>query len=182
MNIQLQPTLQNEYVILEPLKESDFEALYKVASDPLVWEQHPNKNRYQREVFRTYFEGAIQSKGAFLVRELQTKEVIGCTRFYDYNAKDNSILIGYTFLGRNYWGGKFNPSMKKLMLEHAFTFVDKVLFHIGANNIRSQTAIQRIGASKIGEELVAYHGESSNINFIYCMEKKSEKSPSSSNL
>ncbi len=169
----LQPTLQNDFVILAPLKESDFEVLYKVASDPLVWEQHPNKNRYQREVFQTYFEGAIVSKGAFLVRDIQTKDVIGCTRFYDYNERDNSILIGYTFLGRSHWGGKHNPSMKKLMIEYAFTFVDKVLFHIGANNIRSQTAIQRIGAKKIGEESIAYHGETNNLNFIYCIEKTS---------
>lgn len=167
----LQPTLQNEFVILASLKESDFEALYKVASDPLVWEQHPNKNRYQREVFQTYFEGAMQSNGAFLVKDAQTNEVIGCTRFYDYNEKDKSILIGYTFLGRSHWGGKYNPSMKKLMIEHAFTFADKVLFHIGANNIRSQTAIQRIGAKKIGEESIAYHGETSNMNFVYCVEK-----------
>jgi len=167
----LQPTLQNEFVILAPLKESDFEALYKVASDPLVWEQHPNKNRYQRDVFQTYFDGAIKSKGAFLVKDANTNEVIGCTRFYDYNEKDKSILIGYTFLGRSHWGGKYNPSMKQLMLEHAFTFVDKVLFHIGANNIRSQTAIQRIGAKKIGEESIAYHGETSNLNFVYCVEK-----------
>jgi len=171
MNIQLQPKLQNDYVIIEPLKESDFEALYKVASDPLIWEQHPNKNRYQREVFQTYFEGAVESKGAFLVRDAQTKEVIGCTRFYDYNEKDKSILIGYTFLGKSHWGGKYNPSMKQLMLEYAFTFVDKVLFHIGANNIRSQTAIQRIGAKKIGEEVIAYHGETSTMNFVYCIEK-----------
>jgi RimJ/RimL family protein N-acetyltransferase len=122
MNFQLQPTLQNDYVILEPLKESDFELLYKIASDPLVWEQHPNKNRYKREVFQTYFEGAIQSKGAFLVRDVQTKDVIGCTRFYDYNERDKSILIGYTFLGRNCWGGKYNPSMKQLMLETCLYF------------------------------------------------------------
>jgi len=169
--MNLQPTLQNKFVILAPLKESDFEALYNVASDPMVWEQHPNKNRYQRDVFQTYFDGAIQSKGAFLVREANTSEVIGCTRFYDYNEKDKSILIGYTFLGRSHWGGKYNPSMKKLMIEHAFTFVDKVLFHIGANNIRSQTAIQRIGANKIGEESIAYYGETNNLNFIYCIEK-----------
>ena len=171
--MQLQPLLKNENLTLEPLKVSDFEALYKVASDPLIWEQHPTKNRYQRDVFQTYFDGAIQSKGAFLVRDAKTLEVIGCTRYYDFNEETKTITIGYTFLARSHWGGKYNPAMKKLMIDYAFQFVDKILFHIGATNIRSQTAIQRIGAKKITEKNIAYHGEQSNLNFVYCLEKKS---------
>lgn len=174
--MELQPTLQNEHVTLAPLKESDYEALYKVASDPLIWEQHPNPDRYKLDVFKNYFEGAIQSKGAFLVQDAITKEIIGCTRFYDYNEKDKSILIGYTFLARSHWGGKFNPEMKKLMIDYAFTFADKILFHIGSNNIRSQTAIQRLGAKKIGEEMIAYHGESKKLNLIYSIENKKSSS------
>jgi len=174
--INLQPTLQNEHVTLAPLKESDFEVLYKVASDPLIWEQHPNPDRYKLDIFKNYFEGAIQSKGAFLVQDSKTKEIIGCTRFYDYNEKDKSILIGYTFLARSHWGGKFNPEMKKLMIDYAFSFADKILFHIGSNNIRSQTAIQRLGAKKIGEEMIAYHGESKKLNFIYSIENKKSSS------
>jgi RimJ/RimL family protein N-acetyltransferase len=168
----LQPILQNETVILQPLKECDFEALYKVASDPLVWEQHPNKNRYQREVFENFFKGAMESGGAFLAKDAKTGEVIGSSRFYDYHEEKNEILIGYTFLGRKFWGGTYNPAMKQLMLAHAFQFVDAVLFHIGAQNIRSQTAIEKLGAKKTGEEPVAYYGEQNNLNCIYWIEKK----------
>jgi len=170
--MQLQSSLKNEYVILEALKDSDFEDLYKVASDSLIWEQHPTKNRYQRDVFQNYFEGAILSKGAFLVRDAKTLAIIGCTRYYDLNKETKTITIGYTFLARSHWGGIYNSSMKKLMIDYAFQFVNKILFHIGANNIRSQTAIQRIGAKKITEKTIAYHGEQSNLNFIYCIEKK----------
>ncbi len=172
MNFNLQPeNLQNELVTLVPLEEKDFESLFQVASDPLVWEQHPNKFRYQRAVFQNYFEGAIQSKGAFLILETKTNESIGSSRFYDYDQKDNSIIIGYTFIGRNFWGKEYNKSLKKLMLDYAFQYVDKVYFHIGAQNIRSQKAIEKIGAIKIDEQEVTYYGEDSKLNFIYVINK-----------
>jgi RimJ/RimL family protein N-acetyltransferase len=171
-NFNLQPeNLQNELVTLVPLEEKDFESLFQVASDPLVWEQHPNKFRYQRAVFQNYFEGAIQSKGAFLILETKTNESIGSSRFYDYDQKDNSIIIGYTFIGRNFWGKEYNKSLKKLMLDYAFQYVDKVYFHIGAQNIRSQKAIEKIGAIKIDEQEVTYYGEDSKLNFIYVINK-----------
>jgi RimJ/RimL family protein N-acetyltransferase len=169
MNIQ--PTLENDLIQLQPLEETDFEALYEVASDPLVWEQHPNKTRYQRDVFQTFFDGAIESKGAFLIIDQKTNAVIGSTRFYDLDEKNKSVLIGYTFYGRNYWGSTYNPSVKKLMLDYAFQFLDKVYFHIGAANIRSQKAIERIGATKVREIIVAYHGEPEKLNFEYVIEK-----------
>jgi len=172
MNFNLQPeNLQNELVTLVPLEEKDFESLFQIASDPLVWEQHPNKLRYQRAVFQNYFEGAIQSKGAFLILETKTNESIGSSRFYDYDKKDNSIIIGYTFIGRNFWGKEYNKSLKKLMLDYAFQYVDKVYFHIGAQNIRSQKAIEKIGAIKIDEQEVTYYGEDSKLNFIYVINK-----------
>jgi len=169
--LNLQPTLENEFVKIQPLKESDFEVLYAVASDPLLWEQHPNKDRCKREVFETFFKGAIESGGAFLVFDKQTGEVIGSSRYYDYSLENKSILIGYTFFARSHWGSKFNPALKKLMLQYAFQFVDSVLFHIGANNIRSQKAIERLGAIKIDELEVKYFGEESKLNFVYEIRK-----------
>jgi RimJ/RimL family protein N-acetyltransferase len=172
MNFNLQPeNLQNEQVTLVPLEEKDFLSLFQIASDPLVWEQHPNKLRYQKEVFQNYFEGAIQSKGAFIICDSKTNEPIGSSRFYDYDEKDNSIIIGYTFIGRNFWGKEYNKSLKKLMLDYAFQYLDKVYFHIGAQNIRSQKAIEKIGAIKIDEQEVTYYGEESKLNFIYVINK-----------
>jgi RimJ/RimL family protein N-acetyltransferase len=143
MSFDLQPTfLHNDLIQLIPLQETDFEELYLVASDPLVWEQHPNKLRYQRDVFQNYFEGAMLSKGAFLIRDSKTNEVVGSTRFYDYDGTENSVLIGYTFIGRKFWGTGHNKALKKLMLDYAFQHMDKVYFLIGAFNIRSQKAIE----------------------------------------
>ena len=162
-----QPILENAEMQLRPLQETDFEILFSVASDPLIWEQHPNKNRYQREVFLTFFEGAIKSGGAFLILEKATGEVMGSTRFYEFEPITSSVAIGYTFYGTKFWGGRYNPATKTLMLDHAFKFVEKVYFHIGANNKRSQKAIEKLGAKKVEERSIAYHGEENNLNFIY---------------
>jgi RimJ/RimL family protein N-acetyltransferase len=172
-SINLQPThLQDEYVTLLPLQETDFERLYLVAADPLIWEQHPQKDRWQRDVFANYFKGAVESKGALLVMDSATGDLIGCSRYYDYDAAAGSIFIGYTFLVRSHWGGSYNRSLKKLMLGHAFTFAETVLFHIGASNIRSQKAMERIGGVRIGIEDVAYYGEKSNPNVVYCITRQ----------
>jgi N-acetyltransferase len=172
MHFTIQPThLQDELIQLIPLQENDFEELYAVASNPLVWEQHPNKLRYQRDVFQNYFEGAMLSKGAFLIRDSKTNEVVGSSRYYDYDEKENSILIGYTFIGTKFWGNGYNKALKKIMLDYAFQFVDKIYFHIGAFNIRSQKAIEKIGAIKVDEFEVEYYGEDSKLNFVYLINK-----------
>jgi RimJ/RimL family protein N-acetyltransferase len=167
IHIDLQPTLENERVILRPLQEQDFDVLYNVAADPAIWLQHPNKDRWKKEVFSTFFEGAMKSGGAFLVIDKITGTAIGSTRFYDHNPEDSSIFIGYTFYATAYWGKGINPMVKALMLDYIFKFVNSVYFHIGAENIRSQTAITRLGAVKVGEQEVRYFGEPPKLNFVY---------------
>lgn len=167
-------TLQNERILFFPLKENHFEELYAVANDKLLWEQHPNKLRYQRDAFRNFFDGALLSNGAFIIRDKQTNEAIGSSRFYDYDEKSSTVLIGYTFIGRQFWGKGFNLAMKKVMLDYAFQFVYKVQFHVGATNIRSQKSIEKIGVIKITELEVAYYGEPSKLNFVYEITKKND--------
>ncbi len=167
----IQTTLENAELALIPLKMEDFNELYSVASDPLIWEQHPNKDRWQLEVFKVFFEGAMQSKGAFKIVDKTTGKVAGSTRIYDYNPEQDKILIGYTFLGREFWGTGLNRSAKTLLLDYLFQYVSKVQFHIGAQNTRSQIAICKLGASKIGEVDVAYFGEPIKSNYVYEIEK-----------
>ena len=169
MNVQA--TLENENVKLVPLNPNDFEELFSVASDPKIWEQHPNKDRYQREVFEKFFQGAIESIGAFKIMDKSSNEVAGSTRFYDYNPKENSIFIGYTFYATKFWGSKLNPQVKKLMLDYIFQFVDKVNFHVGKDNIRSQKAIEKLGAKKVDEVNVAYFGEPEKLNVVFEIDK-----------
>ena len=118
--------LENDRALLLPLTEDDFEALYAVASDPAVWEQHPNNNRWQRAVFQNYFEGAMQHKSGYKIIDKQTGEIAGSSRYYDYNPEENSILVGYTFYATKYWGTGMNTTVKKLMLDHIFQYVSKV--------------------------------------------------------
>ncbi|MGX5817217.1 GNAT family N-acetyltransferase [Chitinophaga lutea] len=175
MAFNVQPTLENDDILLRPLAEDDFAALYAVAADPKVWEQHPNKDRWKEEVFRNFFRGAMQSGGAFAIISKATGKIIGSTRFYEQDEQDNSVFIGYTFYGRESWGKGINPVVKQLMLDYAFRFVDKVYFHIGADNVRSQVAIGRLGAVKIMEESVAYVGEAPRLNYRYLLEKPAAK-------
>lgn len=143
---ELQPTLTGKLLLLRPLVATDFEALYSAASDPLVWEQHPQSNRYRRDVFERFFEGAMSSGGALVAIDRATGTVAGSSRYYDVDTENRLVVIGYSFLSRNYWGGSYNREMKDLMLDHAFRFVDTVQFQIGTNNLRSRCAIEKIGA------------------------------------
>ena len=153
MPFELQPILKSDVLELRPLRADDFEALYKVASDPLLWEQHPNSDRYKPEVFRKFFDEALQSGGALLVIDRKDDCVIGSSRFNCYDLVRSEIEIGWTFLARSHWGGAYNAELKRLMLAHAFKFVDNVIFFIGATNIRSQRAMEKIGGIRVGSKL-----------------------------
>ena len=172
MAINWQPLLENEFISLQPLQADDFEKLYKVASDPLIWEEHPNKNRYKREVFKTFFEGALASGGAFLIYDSANKEIVGSTRFYDYDEVKKTILIGYTFYAKAVWGKGYNYAVKNIMLNYAFQFVDKVILHVGAENYKSQRAMAKLPANKTGEIIVSYYGEADKLNCVYEINKE----------
>lgn len=170
--INFQPSLQDSLVIARPLLETDFDSLYLAASDPLIWEQHPNKNRYRQEVFQNYFTGAMESGGALLVKDAQTNAVIGSSRYSDYEEATNTVSIGYTFFVRSHWGTGHNYALKRLMLEHVFQYVDTVAFYIGAVNKRSQISLERFGAIKTGEVEMAYFGEAPKLDYRYAITKE----------
>ncbi len=172
MKFDKRPILENELVSIIPLVAENFEALYSVASDPLLWAQHPNKNRFERPVFETFFKGAMESGGAFIIYDKQTGKPIGSSRYYDIEDKKKSVAIGYTFFARDHWGTTFNRAVKTLMLDYAFQYVDNVIFHIGAKNLRSQKAIERLGALKIAELEMEYYGEPERLNFVFEMTKE----------
>lgn len=170
LNFNLQPEiLENKIIKLIPLQEDHFETLYEIASDPLVWEQHPIKDRYKKDVFKSFFEGALSSKGSFLILDQETNEVIGTTRFYDYNPEKSNVGIGYTFIGRKFWGGSYNAAAKKLLIDYAFKTVDSILFHVGAENIRSQKAVLKLGAVKRNE--IIYPDNGGVLHFEYELAK-----------
>jgi RimJ/RimL family protein N-acetyltransferase len=171
MNFDVQPTLENDLIKIQPLKPTDFETLYAIASNPLLWEQHPNKDRYKRDIFETFFKGAMESNGAFLVFDNKAGKAIGTSRFYGIDNNASSVAIGYTFVARDCWGKGYNKALKILMINYAFQFVDNVIFHVGAVNVRSQKAVGNIGGKKISELEMEYYGEPSKLNYIYKINK-----------
>jgi RimJ/RimL family protein N-acetyltransferase len=154
MEFELQPHLIGELVELRPLRADDFDALYAVASDPLIWEVHPEPDRYKEDIFRRFFATATESGGAFLVIDRKTSDVIGSSRYSHLDPVRSEIEIGWTFLARKYWGGRYNQEMKRLMLEHAFKFVDRVVFLVGPQNFRSRRAVEKIGGMERGRRIV----------------------------
>ena len=151
MPFELQPNLRGNLVELRPLRTDDYQGLYAVASDPLIWEQHPDNDRYREDVFKAFFREALECRGALIILDSSDGSIIGSSRFYGYQEDKSEIEIGWTFLARSYWGGTYNLEVKQLMLGHAFKYVSSVIFRIGPQNFRSQGAIKKIGASHVGE-------------------------------
>ena len=173
MAFDLQPHLTGELVELRPLAREDWDKLFAVASDPLIWEQHPEPDRYKEDVFSVFFQGALESGGAFVIIDRQTQHIIGSTRFYGYDAEKSEIEIGWTFLARKYWGGRYNAEMKRLLLNHAFKFVENVVFFVGEQNVRSRRAMEKVGAIEVGTTTRTYGNRPPAQNVKYVI-KKSE--------
>ena len=150
MTFEKQPTLIGELLELRPLRADDWDALFAVASDPLIWEQHPDSDRYKEDVFRRFFAEALESGGALVAIDRRTGKIVGSSRFYGYDPTMSEVEVGWTFLARSHWGGVYNGEMKRLMIEHAFRFVRNVVLLIGVDNIRSQRAAEKIGAVRDG--------------------------------
>jgi RimJ/RimL family protein N-acetyltransferase len=166
MPFDSQPYLRGELLELRPVRPDDFGALYAVAADPLIWAQHPDPDRYQEPVFRAFFLGALDSGGALVAIDRADGRVIGSSRFHGYDEAASEVEIGWTFLARSHWGGRYNGEMKRLMLGHAFRFVRTVVFLIGPQNVRSRRAVEKIGGvlsgtrpNSLGRESVVYRIE-----------------------
>ena len=138
---------QTEHFSFEPLTPNDFDALYAVANDPLLWEQHPEADRWKRSKFQHFFDGGIANDlGCFVIKEKRSRRAAGSSRFYGYDEADRCIRIGYTFIARTFWGTAANREIKEAMLMRAFNVVDRVFFDIGPQNYRSIAAVKKLGA------------------------------------
>lgn len=150
MSFDRQPTLRGELLELRPLHADDYQALFQAAADPRIWEQHPEPDRYTEPTFRAFFGEAIASGGALAVIDRASGRIIGSSRYHGYDPAGSVVEIGWSFLARAYWGGRYNGEMKRLMLEHAFESVSRVIFIIGPENQRSQRAVKKLGAVPCG--------------------------------
>jgi RimJ/RimL family protein N-acetyltransferase len=147
---ELQPHLVGDLLELRPLRPDDWERLFAVASDPLIWEQHPARDRHQEDVFKDFFRESLESGGAVVVIDRKTREIIGSSRYFGLDTTKGEIEIGWTFLARSHWGGTYNRELKRLMVGHAFKCVESVVFLVGPTNVRSQKAMEKIGGVMTG--------------------------------
>lgn len=148
MSPDWQPTLTGETIELRPMREGDRDGLFAVASDKLLWAQHPDQTRWTREGFDRFFGAGLESKGALTIVERATGKLLGCSR---YAPHPSAVEIGWTFVARERWGTGLNTELKRLMLAHAFRFVDAVVFAIGPDNMRSRKAVEKLGAALLPE-------------------------------
>jgi RimJ/RimL family protein N-acetyltransferase len=176
LKFDLQPILKGDLIELHPLRPRDFDALFSAASDPLIWEQHPENNRYQRDIFQNFFDGALESNGAFAIIECKSGRIIGSSRYCNLDLANGEVEIGWTFLERKFWGGTYNRELKRLMLDHAFRFMDRVIFVVGEKNHRSQKALEKVGAVFLRKaDLPDRHGPLAG-NFIFVIIRESYQS------
>jgi RimJ/RimL family protein N-acetyltransferase len=157
----LQPHLVGDLLELRPLRPDDWHDLFRVAADPKIWELHPVPTRHQEPVFKHFFQDALASKGALVAIDRNSRQVIGSSRFLQRDPARSEVEIGWTFLARSHWGGHYNREMKRLMIHHAFRFVDAVVFEVGVNNLRSRKAMENLGATlTTRREQRLLHGQS----------------------
>lgn len=163
-----QPTLEGELLLLRPMREDDWDALFGVASDRLIWEVHPAHDRWQEPLFRAYFDDGMEQGGALVVIDRASGAMIGGSRMQGYDpAEGGSVEIGWTFLARSHWGGSYNREMKRLMLAHALGFVERVKFRVGEDNLRSRRAMEKIGGQLTDETSVTERAGAGVVHVTY---------------
>ena len=143
--MDFQPTLTGELAVLRPTVAEDWERMFAVAADPLIWEQHPFHNRWQEPVFRAYFEDALASGGGLTILDKASGAIIGASRYAFPDAVRDEVEIGWTFIACTYWGGVWNREIKRLMLDHIHRYVTGAVFVVGEKNMRSRRAMEKIG-------------------------------------
>ena len=150
-----QPTLAHPQLLLRPAVAADWPALFAAGNDPGIWEGHPAHDRWQEPVFRAFFDDGLASGGMMIAAEPASGAIIGSSRFDFSRAEPGEVEIGWTFLVRSHWGSTSNHVMKALMVGHALETMDQVILLIGETNIRSRTAVTRIGALLTGRQMIA---------------------------
>jgi N-acetyltransferase len=165
MDFDLQPELRGERLMLRPLRATDREALWEVARDPLLWALHPDKTRCEPAGFKRFFDAALESGSALAVVDNRSGRIIGSSRYYDWDPVTREVAIGYTFIGRDFWGGPANSEMKALMIGHAARWAKRIWFHVGKHNLRSRRAMEKLGAVAAFEGPRPQNGEM--IEFVY---------------
>ncbi|MGR3542518.1 MAG: GNAT family N-acetyltransferase [Hasllibacter sp.] len=158
MSFPVPRRLEGEALILRPMEAADAGPLAEAIADPLIWEQHPSKERGTPAGARTYADWLAAIGGTMIARRRGSGEVAGASRYYrTEDLPPGAWAIGFTVLVRDLWGGTANREMKALMLPPLFAVSDEVWFHIAPGNLRSQRATAKLGAVRREDAMVDHY-------------------------
>lgn len=148
--------LHNDQVILNPMAESDIEGIFAVANYPEIW-PYLSITIETIEDTKKYVLHALDNKETgvefpFVIIDQKTQKIIGSTKFMDIDSKHKRLEIGFTWLTPSYWRTAVNTNCKYLLLQYCFEVLHlhRVQIKTDHKNMRSQKAIERIGAKKEG--------------------------------
>jgi RimJ/RimL family protein N-acetyltransferase len=148
-------TLEGDVVRLEPLSLTHIPELFLAGGgDDEVWRWMPAPTPHSEAELAGIATGLIERPGVvpFAVILKETGQAVGWTTYHDIPGYADSIEIGWTWYGRAVWRSAVNTECKILLIDHAFDKlgVNRVLLKTDILNIRSQTAIRRIGGLSEG--------------------------------
>jgi RimJ/RimL family protein N-acetyltransferase len=150
-------TLEGRHARLEPLAPHHAEGLCAAGSDPSVWAYLPMVRPAHVEDFRALIDAACVARGKghelpfAIIRRIDNR-IAGTTRYLDIQRQNRSLEIGWTWLGAEFQRTPINTECKYLLMTHAFEQLGavRVFFKTDSRNLRSQAALERIGAKREG--------------------------------
>jgi RimJ/RimL family protein N-acetyltransferase len=174
-------TLEGAHVLLEPLGQSHFEGLSKIAFDPDLWRLNIATIRTADEL-KASIEAMLAAQAAgtmlpFATIERRTQRVIGSTRFMNIERAHRRLEIGGTWIAKPWQRTVINTEAKYLMLRHAFEELGcvRVELKTDALNQQSRTAILRIGAKEEGtlrQHNITWNGRTRDTVYFSILDKE----------
>ncbi|KIY22654.1 GNAT family N-acetyltransferase [Mesobacillus subterraneus] len=149
-------TLEGKTVKLVSMDSSQLDGLWEAGQNQSIWEftsaKVTNKGEMKKVVESAIAEKEKGTQIPFVVLDKKTGKIVGSSRFLDISELHNTLEIGWTWYSPEYWRTSVNTETKLLMLQHAFENrgVNRVQFCTDSRNVRSQTAIARLGAQREG--------------------------------
>ena len=148
------PLLQGERIRLEPLTLDHTQGLYNRGRMAVDWMFMPRSCFIDMADTRQWIEEALDdpTQIPFAIIENAKNRVVGSTRFLHMRPEHRGVEIGWTWLGQEWQRTGVNTEAKLLLLSHAFERMGciRVEFKTDARNLRSQQALERIGATREG--------------------------------
>ena len=148
--------LENDRVLLLPFENERNEELKEIIFDKEIW-KFMGSNINNEQGFKNYIAKTIKDKNnrlcyPFLIIDKETNKVAGCTRYGNVNTANKKCEIGWTWYGIDFQGTGLNKACKYELLQFGFETIGfkRIQFSVDKENIRSQRAIEKLGAQKEG--------------------------------